>query len=249
MSDTTDTETETETDTDEPSKTELHERVEQLESTVEKMMPSRRDALKLGAAGITGAAGLSATTQPAAASTGSAGDIGDPNNRPDLFADEIDANQLTGVSTGGDLPATQVGQDSGTKQPLSVSISNPSSFDQLVCIIQDFRNDENAFLRFNNDSSGNTKYSHLDNSGNIVTGTDRFLLTESGGASIHSGTVVLTQASGDVAIHNQMSYNFGLDGLIRITHFGEYETGPVSQIELQQSQSPTNDATLTVFGR
>jgi len=82
--------------TDEPSKAELHDRVQQLESTVAKMMPSRRDALKLGAAGIAGAAGLSAASQSAEASTGSAGQIGDVNNRPDLFADTVDANQLTG---------------------------------------------------------------------------------------------------------------------------------------------------------
>jgi len=88
------------TNTDEPSKAELHDRVEKLESTVAKMMPSRRDALRMGAAGLVGAAGLSATSQSAEASTGSAGDIGDPNNRPDVFADTVDANQLTGVTTG-----------------------------------------------------------------------------------------------------------------------------------------------------
>ena len=102
MSDTTETETETETNTDttdEPSKAELHERVEQLESTVEKLMPSRRDALRMGVAGLAGAAGLSAATQPASASTGSAGQIGDSSNRPDIFADTVDTNQLTGVST------------------------------------------------------------------------------------------------------------------------------------------------------
>jgi hypothetical protein len=84
------------TNTDEPSKAELHDRVEKLESTVAKMMPSRRDALRMGAAGIAGAAGLSATTQPADASTGSAGTIGSNSDRPDLFADDIDANSLSG---------------------------------------------------------------------------------------------------------------------------------------------------------
>jgi len=84
------------TNTDEPSKAELHDRVEKLESTVAKMMPSRRDALKLGAAGIVGAAGLSATSQSAAASTGSAGQIGDSSNRPDIFADSVNANSLAG---------------------------------------------------------------------------------------------------------------------------------------------------------
>jgi len=92
--------------TDEPSKAELHDRVRKLESTVEKLMPSRRDALRMGAAGIAGAAGLGAASQSAEASTGSAGQIGDVNNRPDVFADTVDANQLTGVTTGGVTPVT-----------------------------------------------------------------------------------------------------------------------------------------------
>jgi len=104
-------------DGDEPSKAELHDRVQQLESTVEKLMPSRRDALKLGAAGIAGAAGLSATTQPADAATGSAGQIGDVNNRPDVFADTVDTNNLTGVSTGGDRQGCRVFLD--TDQSIS----------------------------------------------------------------------------------------------------------------------------------
>jgi len=91
MSDTTETETDTNTntDSDEPSKAELHDRVQQLESTVEKLMPSRRDALRMGAAGIAGAAGLGAATQTADASTGSAGTIGSTSDRPDLLADDV----------------------------------------------------------------------------------------------------------------------------------------------------------------
>jgi len=113
----------TETDnTDEPTKAELHDRVQQLESTVEKLMPSRRDALKLGAAGLAGAAGLSATSQSAEASTGSAGQIGDPNNRPDLFADEIDANQLTGVTTGGGVFTQAQGNPFTANSATSLSI-------------------------------------------------------------------------------------------------------------------------------
>jgi len=96
------------TDEPEPTKAELHERVEQLESTVEKLMPSRRDALRMGAAGLAGAAGLSATTQTADASTGSAGQIGDVNNRPDAFLDEANVNQLTGVSAGADRQGCRV---------------------------------------------------------------------------------------------------------------------------------------------
>jgi len=101
MSDTTDNNDTTDTNTDEPTKAELHDRVQQLESTVEKLMPSRRDALRMGAAGIAGAAGLSATTQTAGAATGSAGQIGDVNNRPDAFGDTVDANKfVTTTKTG-----------------------------------------------------------------------------------------------------------------------------------------------------
>jgi len=121
MSDTTETETETGTNTDttdEPSKAELHERVEQLELTVEKLMPSRRDALRMGVAGLAGAAGLSATSGSASASTGSAGQIGDSSNRPDAFLDEANVNQLTGVSTGAD------------RQGCRVFLSNDQNFNQ-----------------------------------------------------------------------------------------------------------------------
>jgi hypothetical protein len=92
----------------EPTKSELHERVEQLESTVEKLMPSRRDALRMGAAGIAGAVGLSATTQTADAATGSAGQIGDSSNRPDIFADDVGPRSIAsdylyaGEFSGGD---------------------------------------------------------------------------------------------------------------------------------------------------
>jgi len=92
----------------EPTKPELHERVEQLESTVEKMMPSRRDALKLGAAGIAGAAGVAGASGSAEASTGSAGTIGSTSDRPDAFLDEANVNQLTGVSTGADRQGCRV---------------------------------------------------------------------------------------------------------------------------------------------
>jgi len=119
--------------TDEPTKAELHDRVRKLESTVEKLMPSRRDALRMGAAGLAGAAGLGAASQSAEASTGSAGDIGDPNNRPDLFADEIDANQLSGVTTGGIETKTRVFLSSNaTADPIpfdSVSYDPDNNFD------------------------------------------------------------------------------------------------------------------------
>jgi len=86
MSDTTDNNDTTDTNTDEPSKAELHERVNRLESLIERMLPSRRGVLG-GLAAVLGGTYLG--SQTGGASTGSAGQIGDANNRPTIKADDI----------------------------------------------------------------------------------------------------------------------------------------------------------------
>ncbi len=86
MSDTTDNNDTTDTNTDEPSKAELHERVSRLESLIERMLPSRRGVLG-GIAAVLGGTYLG--SQTVESSTGSAGQIGDANNRPTIKADDI----------------------------------------------------------------------------------------------------------------------------------------------------------------
>jgi len=86
MSDTTDNNDTTDTNTDEPSKAELHERVNRLESLIERMLPSRRGVLG-GLAAVLGGTYLGSETVES--STGSAGQIGDVNNRPTIKADDI----------------------------------------------------------------------------------------------------------------------------------------------------------------
>ena len=44
---------------DEPDRQDLEDRVDQLESTISKMLPGRRDALKLGGAALVGGAAMS----------------------------------------------------------------------------------------------------------------------------------------------------------------------------------------------
>jgi hypothetical protein len=110
------------TDDSDPTKQELLDRVEQLESTVEKMLPSRREALKLGAAGAASVGGVSLLSDSADASTGSAGQIGDPSNRPDLFADTVDAKNFVGLSAGTALEST----DSITTH--TINLVNSGSF-------------------------------------------------------------------------------------------------------------------------
>jgi len=68
----------------------LEERIEQLEETIAKMLPGRRDALKLGGAAVIGAAAMSGT---ASAGSSQVGTIGDKDASPaqlvDVHAEDV----------------------------------------------------------------------------------------------------------------------------------------------------------------
>jgi len=65
----------------------LENRIDKLESTIEKMMPSRRDALKMGGAALVGGAAMSGT---ASAGTNQVGTIGaSPNDLVDIESEDI----------------------------------------------------------------------------------------------------------------------------------------------------------------
>jgi len=77
----------------------LEDRIEQLEAVTKKMMPSRRDALKLGGAAAIGAAAMSGT---ASAGSNQVGTIGDANNLVDIEAEDVTINDtLNGASISG----------------------------------------------------------------------------------------------------------------------------------------------------
>jgi len=67
----------------------LEDRIDQLEAVTKKMMPSRRDALKLGGAAAIGAAAMSGS---ASAGSSQVGTIGDPSNLVDIEAEDIDVS-------------------------------------------------------------------------------------------------------------------------------------------------------------
>jgi len=72
--------------TDEPDTAELENRIDKLESTIEKMMPSRRDTLKMGGAALVGGAAMSGT---ASAGTNQVGTIGSQASPVDLESEDI----------------------------------------------------------------------------------------------------------------------------------------------------------------
>jgi len=80
---------------DEPDRQDLEDRVEQLESTIAKMLPSRRDALKLGGAALFGGAAMSgAAAAQAGTDDGEAGTIGTENAPVDVESQDIDATTV-----------------------------------------------------------------------------------------------------------------------------------------------------------
>jgi len=77
----------------------LEDRIEQLEATTKKMMPTRRDALKFGGAAAIGAAAMSGT---ASAGSSQVGTIGDSNNLVDVEAEDINvSDSINGASVSG----------------------------------------------------------------------------------------------------------------------------------------------------
>jgi len=71
---------------DEPDRQDLEDRVDQLESTISKMLPSRRDALKFGGAALVGGAAMSGS---ASAGTQQAGTIGTAADPVDVESEDI----------------------------------------------------------------------------------------------------------------------------------------------------------------
>jgi hypothetical protein len=92
---------------DEPQVEQLENRIDSLESTIEKMMPSRRDALKMGGAALAGGS-LMAGTASADTVNEQVGTIGGPGQEVDLVSEDIDnSNQINTK----DLSAQSVDSD------------------------------------------------------------------------------------------------------------------------------------------
>jgi hypothetical protein len=235
MSDTTETETETNTDnTDEPSKAELHDRVQQLESTVAKMMPSRRDALRMGAAGIAGAAGLGAASQSADASTGSAGAIGSSSDRPDLFADEIDANRAKVITE------SQSGNE-GTVSFSGLQTDKTNVVRLFLRVTSITITNGDLKLQVNGETSSSYETVFTDGSSTV---DDGFI--------IHSSTDQSANAVGELTISTAPFTRIGITGPVAAGQHGrisrtlqsggiDQNIGPVDSLSFVSTQSGTSN--------
>jgi len=75
-----------ESHTDDADVSQLEHRIDELEATIRKMLPSRREALGMGVAGLAGASLMSGT---ASAGSAQVGTIGDNSNLVDLVAEDV----------------------------------------------------------------------------------------------------------------------------------------------------------------
>ena len=103
----------------------LEERIDEVEATIKKMVPSRRDALKLGGAAVIGGAAMSGT---ASAGSSQVGTIGDASNPVDLFAEDIDNSDTITTDT---LDTNRI---TGTGKPYleTGDLSSMQAFTELI---------------------------------------------------------------------------------------------------------------------
>jgi len=89
----------------------LEARIDELEATIKKMLPGRRDAIKLGGAAVIGGAAMSGT---ASAGSSQVGTIGDGSNLVDVHAEDLfDVDTINGdnLVTSGETTDYEVQKD------------------------------------------------------------------------------------------------------------------------------------------
>jgi len=131
--------------TDEPQVEQLENRIDTLESKIEKMMPSRRDALKMGGAALVGGAAMSGT---ASAGTNQVGTIGDKDATPPQLVDlhSEDINNADTVTTQ-DLDAISVNTEQiGSDRHYAEAYDGADATDRLNNAISDANAGEVIYL-------------------------------------------------------------------------------------------------------
>jgi len=124
----------------------LENRIDKLESTIEKMMPSRRDALKMGGAALVGGAAMSGT---ASAGTNQVGTIGSQSSPVDLESEDInnadtvttDTLDSTTVDNSGTVTTQDIVVNGTATGPFAGGVALEPGDDIIVArIVQSFTN-------------------------------------------------------------------------------------------------------------
>jgi hypothetical protein len=126
---------------DEPDRQDLEDRVDQLETTIAKMLPGRRDALKLGGAALLGGAAMSGS---ASAGGNEAGTIGTSGAPVDVESEDI--NNADTVTTANLDAETANIENLGAGRHFAGSYSGANATTRLTNAISDASDGDTVFL-------------------------------------------------------------------------------------------------------
>jgi len=250
--------------TDEPDTAELENRIETLEATIEKMLPGRRDALKMGGAALAGGSLMAGT---ASAGTNQAGIIGSQGSPVDIESEDINnADTVTtqdlvvnGTATGPfndfnfELLDT-INSTISANTTKSLSATGNSGEYLLSFNFKGRGNGDPTFLRFNGKTSSNYNFNVLEtNSIENRTGQDKFDFIQMQNGLPHTGSYIISDIGSKISISGtgfavpQFNRFSLLNGFISANLGGDLSTvsvlaGP-SQIDL------SGDAKIELFGR
>jgi hypothetical protein len=251
---------------DEPQVEQLENRIDTLETTIEKMMPSRRDALKMGGAALVGGAAMSGT---ASADTvdDQVGTIGGPNEEVDLVSEDIDnSNQITtkdlvvnGTATGpfSDLNYELVDTIDSTisaNSTKSLSVTEGGVRQHLLSFnFEGDGNGDETFLRFNFDTSSAYNFNVLEtNSIEARTGQTKLEFIQQQSKYSYTGSYLISKIGPRITISGT---GFALPEFNRYTLLNGTFANDIlnlTSINIIAGASPINlsgDAKIELFGR
>jgi len=173
----------------------LEDRIDELDATMRKMLPSRRDALKLGGAAALGAAAMSGNVS---AGSSQVGTIGTTSDRVDVNAEDIDVSDTI---TTDNIEATTTESDNIKSLSYTVGANSDRQLDP---------NDPTPVAIFILGAKGNPGRSGIfivtANQGVFDIGSARSIGTSSGADQVN-----IFDDNGTVVIENTLSFAIDFD--------------------------------------
>jgi hypothetical protein len=249
--------------TDEADVSQLETRIDELEATIRKMLPSRREAIGMGVAGLAGASLMSGT---ASAGSAQVGTIGDNSNLVDLVAEDVTITDTLNTASLASAPAgeallsdgngnLQFGAAGGVEEVSTFSNLPAIDTPQLAFVVDEdqyYHSNDTAGLFDISNASFSTSINAQDNrTADIAWNDDGSRLYEVGfvGDAIYQYTLStpfdITSASFSTSINAQDGTPTGIawnDDGSRL-----YEVGESSQAIYQYTVSTPFDITSASF--
>jgi len=229
---------------DEPDRQDLEDRVDQLESTIEKMLPSRRDALKLGGAALVGGAAMSGSASAGSESEGTIGTSGAPvdvesediNNADTITTQDLVVNGS--VNDGDSLFHNQIFSDSNVDTD-NVTISGINLQDEEILVLSfniltpsTVGGGDALFMQFNDDT-GPYETVHTDgSSSNSSQGLEICEIDQN--FALIAGQVTLMQAGAFTAASGPISKT-RFSRVRRTLQTGAAVVGTLNKIEFERN--------------